>query len=209
MKVLFKSLSGTTVIETDCTTETEYIYSILASGIYESYFYNIMEFVGTEEGFNLTQWLSDNATKVSVLSEEDYVTWYSRLYVEPFEPNIYLHLSVTGGDGKEPIGVLNDGTDSINVTCTFRKTSDPVSDILTAITGLSRRVTVRKDTGECYDIFSITFVDGISSFAYKTTLDPAICEIKESDFLPVDSGYEVPYIINLIGDNTFKVYRSL
>ena len=41
----------------------------------------------------------------------------------PDPTDIYLHIDMTDGDGKDPLGIKNDGLDSINIIATF--TRDP------------------------------------------------------------------------------------
>jgi len=121
--------------------------------------------------------------------------------------NIYLHLNLSDGDGKEPIGIQNNGVDILTVTATFRYTEDPESDIITAIDNVEWRVTIRSYPGDIYDIVNIEFVGGTLSLNYTTTNRPAICKISDEDFEIIEMA-GTKYKINLIGDATFKVFRQ-
>jgi hypothetical protein len=121
---------------------------------------------------------------------------------------LFIHLGMTDGDGREPLGIKNNGTDILGIVATFRQSADPVSPVIEAITGLSWRVTIRNEAGRIYDIVDVAFVNGVASFNYTTTGNPDICSIRESDFDQIELG-GTTYVLKLVGDSTFKVYRQL
>jgi hypothetical protein len=124
----------------------------------------------------------------------------------PADPEVWLHLAVTGGDGDTPPGVLNDGVDALTVTAAIRSGSgqaDPVVPLEGAW-----RITIRDDVGAVYDVVKVTLTAGESSVAYTTSGRTAVCQVLESDFLPVEvSG--VTYRVRLAAPVAFKVYREL
>ena len=123
-------------------------------------------------------------------------------------PNyLFLHITLTGGDGIDPIGMINDGVDAISISAAFRGTEDPTSNILTMISGMWR-VVIRDSDRLVYDIIGVDFTEGVSTFQYKTTGKPAICKLKEADLnaIPIVIG-ETVYKIVLANPVEFKVYR--
>jgi len=120
---------------------------------------------------------------------------------------IYLHVNVTDGDGKEPIGVKNDGVNYLSVEATFRVSSDPGSTVIATITEQEWRVTVRDANDAIYDVVNVKFVSGICTFQYVTTNSPTFCSIIESDFDLVEMA-GVTYKILLVDEVIFKVYRD-
>ena len=139
--------------------------------------------------------------------------------------DVYLHITLTDGDGKLPIGIKNDGIDTVNVFATFRQTEDPTSPVITAIDNVEWRVTIREvtirevtdtnyipgmpisTTGPVYDIVNIIFIQGVLNFNYMTTNKAAICNIIEEDFEILTMG-ENQFKMNIVGDTTFKVFRQ-
>ena len=120
---------------------------------------------------------------------------------------LYLHVVMTDGDGREPVGLLNDGIDSISIVATFRVGEASDSTVITSISN-TWRVTIREDGGSIYDIILITFVNGIATVTYKTTASPDICDIREEDMDLITMG-DTTYRINIVGNTQFKVFRSL
>jgi len=122
---------------------------------------------------------------------------------------LYLHITLTDGDGIDPIGMLNDGVDAISISAAFRQTADPASAVLTMITGMWR-VVIRDSDNLVYDIIGVEFINGVASFPYTSTNRPAICKLHESDLnaLPIIIG-ETEYKIVLVNPVEFKVYRTL
>jgi hypothetical protein len=123
-----------------------------------------------------------------------------------YDAEIFLHVTLTDGDGKKPIGIQNNGTDSLNVSATFR-TGDEQTDPIIDVINQEWRVTIREPKSRIYDIVNIEFINGILNFHYTTTNKPANCIINEDDF-EIVSLNEVRYKMTLIGDTNFKVYRD-
>jgi len=125
-------------------------------------------------------------------------------------PNyLFLHIDLSDGDGIDPIGMLNNGIDTISIAAAFRETEDPASAVLTVINGMWR-VVIRDSDNLVYDIIGVNFTNGESNFQYTTSNKAAICTIKESDLnaIPIVMG-ETTYKIKLVNPVTFKVYRVL
>ena len=123
-------------------------------------------------------------------------------YIEP-DTDIFYHISITGGDGGNPIGILNDGVSSAQMSIDVKNTA---GDLL-PFAG-DWRVMLRNSDGFEYDIVGITFADGHVEFDYTTTGDTAIVSLLESDLTPVNIG-GLTYTPHLVGDLTFKVYREM
>jgi len=119
---------------------------------------------------------------------------------------IFLHVTLTDGDGLKPIGIVNDGASKIHIVATLRKTSDSNSDVI-PLSG-KWRIPIRDDQGRIYDMILVNLVDGVAEFDYTTTHRPAVCKVDENDFETIEiSG--VKYKVKIVGDNNFKVYRTL
>ena len=132
------------------------------------------------------------------------------VYTPPTGPTpLHLHITLTDGDGIDPIGMLNDGVDAISISAAFRQATDPASAVLTMITGMWR-VVIRDSDNLVYDIIGVNFINGVASFPYTTTNRPAICKLHESDLnaLPIIIG-ETEYKIVLVNPVEFKIYRTL
>jgi len=139
---------------------------------------------------------SYNSENQSFLTNEEVINY------------LYIYLAMTDGDGRKPLGIKNDGIDSLGIVATFRQTEDPESVVIEVITDMSWRVTIRESSGSIYDIIDVIFTNGIASLNYVTTNKTSICDIKESDFEKITFG-GTEYTLKLIGDTTFKVYRQL
>ena len=120
---------------------------------------------------------------------------------------LYIHIGMADGDGLDPIGIINNGTDKITITATFRSGTEPNSSVITAVTGMSWRVSIRNNV-DIYDIIMIPFINGVATVNYTTTGLPGICSISESDLEQITVGDTI-YVLKIIGDTTFKVYRTL
>jgi len=135
--------------------------------------------------------------------------WNGSAFIDPeLTPNyLYIHLAMTG-DGRTPVGIKNNGVDSLAVTATFRQTSNPASPAISSIHDVSWRVTIRDTNNNIYDIVDVNFIQGVAAFNYTTNNNANICQILESDFEVIEFGGQT-YTLKLIGDSTFKVYRDL
>lgn len=121
-------------------------------------------------------------------------------------PAVYLHLGIGGGDGDDPPGIVNDGQQALLVDVALRAGPDPGSPVL-PVSG-DWRVTIRDDTGAIYDVVRLTITAGQAQVSYTSNQRPAVCQILERDFIPVQAG-GVIYQVRLVGRPVFKVYRVL
>lgn len=133
---------------------------------------------------------------------------------------IWYHIDATGGDGKNPAGIRNDGTDALNITITARETEDPESPVR----GINDdfRMEIRTSDGYVYDVLLVSFVNGVGSLTYTddapkgNTLTVSIPEglvVQIND----DGTVNVPpfaekkqvYSVYLAGETQFIVYRVI
>lgn len=121
-------------------------------------------------------------------------------------PAVYLHLGIGGGDGDDPPGIVNDGQQALLVDVALRAGPDLGSPVL-PVSG-DWRVTIRDDTGAIYDVVRLTITAGQAQVSYTSNQRPAVCQILERDFIPVQAG-GVTYQVRLVGRPVFKVYRVL
>ena len=141
----------------------------------------------------------------------------------PPEENIiplYVHVTMSGGDGEDPIGIQNDGTDTCNIHVEIRDGEDPSnSNIVTSISDVWR-VNLRKwDNHEVMDIIKIQITNGVADFTYHTTPN-AICGVYYVDQADIYETFDVGgqlYSFNLVEQTyagtdcnwpCFKVYRD-
>lgn len=120
--------------------------------------------------------------------------------------NVWLHVAVSGGDGNDPPGILNNGSDALTITATLRATADPASPKI-EVDG-AWRITIRDDAGASYDMVKVQMTAGVVNASYTTTFRPAECELRESDFDPVTAG-DKTYVVRLAAPARWKVYRNL
>lgn len=119
---------------------------------------------------------------------------------------IYLHLSMTDGDGMEPIGIVNNGTDTINVTAALRVSDDIGSPIIPY--SKAWRIIIRESGNKIYDQIKVAMVNGVISFNYHTVGAPAICRIDPSDMTETFDIQGDQYLLEVLGNTEFKVYRD-
>jgi len=135
---------------------------------------------------------------------------------------LYVHITMSGGDGEDPIGIINDGTDTCNIHAEIRDGEDPAnSNIVTSINE-AWRINLRNwadQTKPVVDIIKIQFTSGVADFTYHT-VENALCGIY---YIDPDDIYEVvelggnQYSFNLINQEyagtdcpwpCFKVFRD-
>jgi len=121
-------------------------------------------------------------------------------------PTLWLHVSLSGGDGDTPPGIKNDGTDTLTVNVALRAGPEPEAPLVPA--SGSFRVTVRDDTGAVYDVVKVSLASGQASFAYTTGGRPGLCRLEERDLAPLTAG-DTTYRLRLAQPVEFKVYREL
>lgn len=121
-------------------------------------------------------------------------------------PTIYLHISLSGGDGDaDVLGVNLDGSNPIHVVGTLREGSDSASPVVEAVSG-TWRVQLRDQAGGIYDIVQVTMTAGVAEMDYTpaTNLRPALVHMDEADLIRVEG-----YTVRLANPVEMKVYRTL
>lgn len=144
------------------------------------------------------------------------------LLENPPRYEIWYHMSVTGGDGKVPVGIRNDGVDALVVTITARETEDPTSPIRPVNDNF--RVDIKTEDGSVYDVVLVTFVNGVGVINYTddnkkgNNLTVTIPEnlrvsINNDGTVSVVTRGVIPegniYSVYLIGSTRFVVYRVI
>ncbi len=129
----------------------------------------------------------------------------SSLNVSP-TPTLWLHVSLSGGDGDSPPGIKNDGTDALTVSVALR--AGPEADAQLVPASGAFRVTVRDDSGAIYDVVKISLSNGQGSFSYTTDGRPGVCRLEEGDLAPISAG-GTTYRLRLAQPVEFKVYREV
>jgi hypothetical protein len=127
------------------------------------------------------------------------------LSVQP-TPTLWLHVSLSGGDGDTPPGIKNDGADALTVNVALRAGPEPDAQLVPANGGF--RVSVRDDSGAIYDVVKVSLSDGQGSFSYTTDGRPGVCRLEEGDLAPITAG-DTTYRLRLANPVEFKVYREL
>ena len=220
----------------DCTTalpESVTSQSIVMSGLYEGKATNLMVLEGVVA--DIEQWIRQNDGKVVRITEaegdaigqaispagefresEDPGGDTSHFYSGTFTmvggqawnevTYIYLHSSFTGGDGMDPVGIKNDGSDSFAAAFALRETSDPESDILNVSKTL--RIAIRDTDHNVVDMVKLPFSSGEASGNYKTTTTPGHYGFHQDDFGVMNVGGN-DYRIIVVGDCNFVVFRAL
>jgi hypothetical protein len=144
------------------------------------------------------------------------------LLENPPRYEIWYHMSVTGGDGKVPVGIRNDGIDSLLVTITARETEDPTSPIRPITDNF--RVDIKTQDGSVYDVVLVAFVNGVGTINYTddnkkgnnlmvTIPDNLKVMVNEDGSVSVVTRGVIPtgniYSVYLIGSTHFVVYRVI
>lgn len=130
-------------------------------------------------------------------------TYSNGVFSKPETPKIlYINVTLSEGDGIDPIGIVNNGTDYIAVSGSIKYNNEIIP-----LTG-SWRITIRGSDGNIYDIVLVSITNGEFSFNYTTTNKPEICSVKDSDFESIIFNNET-YEVKLANPFVFKVYRAL
>jgi hypothetical protein len=119
---------------------------------------------------------------------------------------VYLHISMAGGDGMIPVGIVNNSTDTIQFTATLRASKDPASEVVPY--SKEWRIVVRDTEGKAYDVLKVAMAEGVINLAYNTMNPPAVCNIDPSDMTDLVELEGIQYALEILGDAEFKVYRD-
>ena len=115
--------------------------------------------------------------------------------------DVNFNVSITGGDGKSPPGISNNGIDFVTVTIALTLLDGKPAPLQNG----KHRVTIHDSSGTEYDIISIDFLDGKVSFNYTSDMRPATISIDVNDLFISD----VEAAFNIVGDNRIIIYRIL
>lgn len=163
-------------------------------------------------------------TNTEFTSYDNAETWAQGMIYDLENPpsyEIWYHLDVTGGDGKTPVGILNDGVQSVTVTVTARESADPASNIRPI--NDTFRMEIRTQDGYVYDVVLFNFVNGVGSITYTddnpkgnllTVSLPENLRVYLNDDGTVDVGPIIGrddqlYSSYLTGETQFIVYRMI
>lgn len=121
------------------------------------------------------------------------------------QPKIKLEISLSGGDGRnDPIGMYNDGTNSIDVSASLRMPDNSILPITKEY-----RIILRLCDGTKYEMIGVKIVNGICSFTYTTIGKTGEVHIEAEDMTETfDIGGTI-YGLEVTGNCCFKVYRKI
>lgn len=120
---------------------------------------------------------------------------------------VWLHVSIAGGDGEDIPGANLDDSNPLEISMVLRQTQDPASAVIQV--NRSYRITVRDTDGVIYDVRRVVLVDGeVGPVDYSGNSHAAVCEVLESDFEPVTVG-ATTYKVRLAQPVKFKFYQNL
>jgi hypothetical protein len=129
----------------------------------------------------------------------------SSLSVSP-TPTLWLHVTLSGGDGDTPPGIKNDGQDALTVEVALRAGPEPDASLVPA--DGAWRITIRDDAGAIYDVVKVGLASGQANFSYTTDGRPGLCRLDERDLAPITAG-NTTYRLRLASPVEFKVYREV
>ena len=129
---------------------------------------------------------------------------------------VYLHIEMSGGDSKTPIGIVNDptvsGLGTMTVTYSLKDGPESTDSILSIGEDMSWRIPIKTIDGAEYETIKIDLIDGQeNSFNYSVEsagAKTATCQILECYFEPIEISSE-SYKVIIVGDTTFRIYRSI
>jgi len=132
-------------------------------------------------------------------------TWDGSNFIKPEENNLYVTISMAGGDGRtDPIGVANDGVEALVVGIAIKDKDG----IVIPLSG-SWRITLRHEDGSVYEIIAVTITNGLASFSYTTTGRMGEVLISDSDLTETFPIGGKTYSLKVAGVSKFKVYRRV
>lgn len=140
--------------------------------------------------------------------------------MNPPRYEIWYHVDITGGDNKTPIGIRNDGVDSVTVNITARET-EKIDSPIRPITD-DFRVNIRTVDGNMYDVILLNLVDGVGSITYTddnskgNILNISIPDNMRVHINPDNSitdydrdRNDLFYSVHIIGETQIVVYRVI
>lgn len=131
--------------------------------------------------------------------------WDGLTFTKPEENNLFVTVSMSGGDGRsDPIGVANNGVESLNISIAIKDKSGSVIPI-----SGSWRIVLRSSDDSEYETLAVTLTNGLASFDYTTTGRTGQISIKDSDLTAVFEIGGKLYSLKVAGDTNFKVYRKI
>ena len=142
------------------------------------------------------------------IPEEDLVKIGDRLTYET-RNYLYLHVALVGGDGRsDPIGIANDGVETINVVATLRQDEEVESSVLESISG-DFRIILRHSSGDEFSTIKVAMDAGVIRFPFKTTSSmTGLVNILSSDMTKTFSLDGKEYRLKIVGDTQSKVYEN-
>jgi hypothetical protein len=130
---------------------------------------------------------------------------------------LYVHVSITGGDGDTPPGVVLGSGELLTINAAVRATADPASSLIEALNS-DWRITIRNESGGAPDVVQVKMLGGqvvkrgddTPGIEYDPPEVLGTYSISEKDFMVVSMGGQ-RYEFKLADPSTaqFKVYRVL
>lgn len=120
-------------------------------------------------------------------------------------PKIKLDISLSGGDGRnDPIGLYNDGTNSISVNIALKMPDGSILPITKQY-----RIILRLCDSTKYEMLGVNIVNGQASFNYTTIGRTGEVYIEPEDMTETFNIDGTIYGVEVCGDCCFKVYRQI
>lgn len=123
---------------------------------------------------------------------------------------LYVHVNISGGDGKYPVGIPNDTTSTCLIDVSIRTGTDSTSPIFPVTSDW--RVNLRSvNTNSVVDMILVSLINGQASINYKSDVGM----ISEEIYLSSDDVYEqfenngIVYKFELVSEPHIKLYRVL
>ncbi len=165
----------------------------------------------------------DSATQLPFVSHDDSERFALEVIdalENPPRYEVWYHIDATGGDGQNPAGIQNNGTDALTITVTAKETEDIESPV--RLINDTFRMEIRTQDGYVYDVVLITFVNGIGTIVYTDDApkgNTLILSVAEGLYVQInpDGSVNVPpfndeqqgYSVHLAGETQFIVYRVI
>lgn len=141
---------------------------------------------------------------------EGYVLREQRIHLDgnslvfaPKPRELHVSCEISGGDGLDPPGIVNDGIDQVTIAITVQTDDGQV----VPLNGVWR-IPIMGASGEIEDMVRIRLRDGMATLNYRTDAKPGIYTISEDNFDEVNLNGK-SYKIRLQKPVVIKVYRDL